>query len=88
MDIVVSAMIDSPFISLVCDGPSWEMTLTDADGKRYQCGGCMWADPEVDGFKLSEHIRALLAPIFIEREYSLFDPSKMALFDGTREKED
>ena len=88
VDLMVETLLNAPLIAMKCDGPTWEMTLTGADGSRYKCGGCMWADPEYNGLKLSERIRTLLMFHFIAREYSIFDPMRLVLFDGFNNEED
>lgn len=88
IDRMVLTITKAPTLYLICDGPSWEMTLTSSDGRRYTCHGCMWADPEYEGVGISEFIREKLSTIVMEREYSIIDPNRLALFDGLKEDDD
>jgi len=88
IDQSVLILENSPNVSLVCDGPSWSLSLKDTNGKRYFSQGCMWADPEYNNQKLSEYIRERLSFGLSDREYSIIDLSKLALFDGIKDEKE
>ena len=87
IDLTLQILINNTIKDLICDGPLWKMDLTDVDGKKYCCSGCMWADPEYDEMKLSKEIRSLLSSSSANREFSIFDPSRLVLFDGFHDEE-
>ncbi len=88
IDQTFKTLVLTPRTILICDGPSWEMTLTFSDGSRSKIDGCMWADPELNGVRLSEYIRVILQTALTVREYSIIDPWRLALYDGLRDDDE